>query len=366
LVILMIRFIRGVGLILGAIIGYQVALIAGRLVPFFNGGPPARFGMLILGIGLGAVVGWAAAPPFRRWFVRSMAWILQRLGGVPVGDVIAAIVGLMLGLCIAFLVSIPLSGVPMIGRVVIPVSSILVFGYLGIQLGIQRRDDLFSAFPRVSERLARDRKPRSNAPKLLDTSVIIDGRIAEICQAGFLEGPLLVPRPVLAELQRIADASDPLRRNRGRRGLDVLKRLREDLQTVHIYEEPEARPGESVDAMLVRLAQALGGSVVTTDYNLNKVAAIERVRVLNVNELANAIKPVMLPGEELSVHLIRDGKEAGQGVGYLEDGTMIVVEGGKAHIGETLDAVVTSVLQTVAGRMIFARPKVLEKDGAVR
>jgi uncharacterized protein YacL len=175
-----------------------------------------------------------------------------------------------------------------------------------------------------------------------------------------------VPRAVLLELQRIADASDPLRRNRGRRGLDILNTMQKGLRGVQIYEDSEARPGETVDAQLVRLARQLGASVITNDYNLNKVAELQGVRVLNVNELANAIKPVMLPGEELSVHLIKDGKEAGQGVGYLDDGTMIVVEGGKKHIGETLDAVVTSVLQTVAGRMIFARPKAFEKDGAAR
>ena len=203
-------------------------------------------------------------------------------------------------------------------------------------------------------------------PKILDTSAIIDGRIADICRTGFLEGPLLVPRGVLAELQHIADSGDVLRRNRGRRGLDVLDGMQRELRNVQVYDDAGAAPGEPVDAQLVRLAAALGGVIVTTDYNLNKVAGLQDVRVLNVNELANAIKPVMLPGEDLTVHLIKDGKEAGQGVGYLEDGTMIVVEGGKKYIGETLPTVVTSVLQTVAGRMIFARLKVLDRDGAPR
>jgi uncharacterized protein YacL len=175
-----------------------------------------------------------------------------------------------------------------------------------------------------------------------------------------------VPRSVLAELQRIADASDQIRRNRGRRGLDILNKMQKELHSVQIYDEGDDLASGQVDAQLVRVARTLGAWIVTNDYNLNKIAELQGVRVLNVNELANAIKPVMIPGEELSVHVIKDGKEAGQGVGYLDDGTMIVVEGGKKHIGETLDTVVTSVLQTVAGRMIFARPKVLEKDGVTR
>lgn len=297
-----------------------------------------------------------------------MAWILHRFSGVPLRDVLAGATGLILGLLIAFLVSIPLLRVPIIGPYIIPLTAVLVFGYLGLQIGIQRREDFLAAFPRLAERLGgRDRRiRRSSVAKLLDTSVIIDGRIADITQSGFLEGPLLVPRSVLAELQRIADASDQIRRNRGRRGLDILNKMQKELHAVQIYDEGDDLATGQVDAQLVRLARTLGAWIVTNDYNLNKIAELQGVRVLNVNELANAIKPVMIPGEELTVHVIKDGKEAGQGVGYLDDGTMIVVEGGKKHIGETLDTVVTSVLQTVAGRMIFARPKVFEKDGAPR
>ncbi len=366
----MVRMVRGVGLIFGAIIGSQIAeFVLAELVRLgmVRAGSIPWLGVLGLGIVLGAILGWVVASPIWSWFVSSMEWVLHHLGNVPLRDVLAGAAGLILGLFIAFLVSIPLLRVPIIGSYLIPVTAVLVFGYLGLHLGIQRREDLLTAFPRLTERLGRDRRlRRSGVPKLLDTSVIIDGRIADVCRSGFLEGPLLVPRPVLAELQRIADASDPLRRNRGRRGLDILNTMQKELRAVQIYEEGDAQPGESVDAHLVRLARALGAVVVTNDYNLNKVAELQGVRVLNVNELANAIKPVMLPGEELSVHLIKDGKEAGQGVGYLDDGTMIVVEGGKRHVGETLDAVVTSVLQTVAGRMIFARPKVPEKDGSAR
>lgn len=370
----MIRIVRVVGFIFGALIGYRVAELLlgelGRLKMHLAGGLPAQLGILGLGLVLGGLVGWVVALPLRSWFVTSMGWVLHHLGSVPLRDVLAGAAGLISGLFVAFLVSIPLWRVPIIGSYIIPVAAVLVFGYLGLHLGIQRREDmrdLLGAFPRFTERLSRDRRVRrGGGPKLLDTSVIIDGRIADVCRTGFLEGPLLVPRPVLAELQRIADASDPLRRNRGRRGLDILNTMQKELRAVQIYEEGDAQLGESVDALLVRLSRTLGAAIVTNDYNLNKVAELQGVRVLNVNELANAIKPVMLPGEELSVHVIRDGKEAGQGVGYLDDGTMIVVEGGRKHIGETLDAIVTSVLQTVAGRMIFARPKVPEKDGSAR
>jgi uncharacterized protein YacL len=197
--------------------------------------------------------------------------------------------------------------------------------------------------------------------KILDTNVIIDGRIADICLTGFLEGPLMVPRSVLAELQRIADSSDVLKRNRGRRGLDILNRLQREFEAVQIIEDGEGTG--DVDTRLVALARARNAWVVTNDFNLSKVAELQGVRVLNVNELAQAVRTTVLPGEELTVHVIRDGKEAGQGVAYLDDGTMIVVEGGKRYIGETPDVIVTTVLQTAAGRMVFARPKSSEPAG---
>ena len=364
----MIRLIRAIGLIFGSVIGYQIAVLVVPELVRGTGHQSLRLGALALGIVLGGVLGWGVAPWLQARFVTAMSWVLHHLGGVPLRDVLAGAAGLILGLVIAFLLSIPLLRVPIIGPYIIPLTAVLVFGYLGLQLGIQRREDVLTAFPRLAERLGgRDRRiRRSSVAKLLDTSVIIDGRIADITQSGFLEGPLLVPRSVLAELQRIADASEQVRRNRGRRGLDILNKMQKELHAVQIYDEGDELATGQVDAQLVRLARTLGAWIVTNDYNLNKIAELQGVRVLNVNELANAIKPVMIPGEELTVHVIKDGKEAGQGVGYLDDGTMIVVEGGKKHIGETLDTVVTSVLQTVAGRMIFARPKVLEKDGAPR
>ena len=194
------------------------------------------------------------------------------------------------------------------------------------------------------------------AYKVLDTSVIIDGRVADVCETGFLEGTLIVPQFVLRELQQIADSSDVLKRNRGKRGFDVLQRLQRMAKvTVRIHDQdfPQIR---EVDRKLIELAKTLGGKVVTNDYNLNKVAELSGVPVLNINELSSAIKPVVLPGELMHLHVLKEGKEAGQGVAYLDDGTMVVVDHGKKYIGQMLDVTVTSVLQTTAGRMIFARP----------
>ncbi len=196
--------------------------------------------------------------------------------------------------------------------------------------------------------------------KILDTNVIIDGRIADVCQTGFIEGPIYVPGFVLEELQHIADSSDALKRARGRRGLDILNTMQKEFPLiVRSYDHKLAHEDaqEEVDTRLVKLAKVLKGSIVTNDYNLNKVAALQGVAVLNVNELANALKPVVLPGEEMPVLIIKEGREQNQGVAYLDDGTMIVVEDGRRHIGESMEVVVTSVLQTVAGKMIFARLK---------
>jgi uncharacterized protein YacL len=197
--------------------------------------------------------------------------------------------------------------------------------------------------------------PVYDPPKLLDTSAIIDGRIADVVTTGFLAGPLVVPRFVLRELQRLADGGDPLRRNRGKRGFEVLKRL-QDLQSVNILEADVAGVAD-VDTKLVELARERGARVVTTDYNLNRMAELSGVHVLNVNDLANALKPVVLPGESLRVQVLREGKEPGQGVGFLDDGTMVVIEQGRRLLGQEVPVVVTSALQTSAGRMVFARPR---------
>ncbi len=284
-------------------------------------------------------------------------WLEKRLQKSPIQDILAGSLGLIVGLIIASLLGSALGRIPLVGSF-LPTIGAVIFGYLGMSVAVHKREELGSVlgFGRLG---AKDRASaeRTVRPKVLDTSVIIDGRIADLCQTGFVEGPLVIPAFVLEELRHIADSSDTLKRNRGRRGLDVLNRIQKELSIpVDVYER-DLGANLDVDAKLVKLARLLGGSIVTNDYNLNKVAELQGVKVLNINELANAVKPVVLPGEEMLVHVIKDGKESGQGVAYLDDGTMIVVDGGRRHIGETIDVMVTSVLQTAAGRMIFARPK---------
>lgn len=226
-------------------------------------------------------------------------------------------------------------------------------------VGVKNKEDLLGVFP--FSRLGKDK----NAPmlqsdcsnKILDTSVIIDGRIADICKSGFIDGTLIIPGFVLEELRHIADSSDLLKRNRGRRGLDILNKIDKELAVKVQITEEDFPDVDEVDSKLVRLAQHINGQIITNDFNLNKVAQLQGVKVLNINDLANAVKPVVLPGEEMVVQVIKEGKELGQGVGYLDDGTMIVIENGKRLMGETVKVMVTSVLQTSAGRMIFAKPK---------
>jgi len=344
--------IRVAGAILGAVVGTQ---LTGEVVAAVPRLLPVR--ILLVGVGLlaGALLGSALALWFWRSFERLMAWVLASLAHVSLRDMALGAGGLAGGLVIAFLVGYPLSRIPGIGSYLF-LAAALVFGYLGFHVVMQRREEVTGSLARVERGGSRERPRGRGVPKLLDTSVIIDGRVADVVKAGFLEGPLVVPRMVLTELQRIADSSDTLRRNRGRRGLDILHRLQQELQAVQILEDPKD-PGLDVDGRLIAMARALRGWIVTNDFNLNKVAELQGIRVLNINELSQALRPIVLPGEELSVQVVKDGKEAGQGVGYLDDGTMVVVEGGKRYIGEKPDVVVTSVLQTVAGRMIFGRPK---------
>lgn len=270
--------------------------------------------------------------------------------------------GLIVGLVIAYLVSQPFYKIqfPYIG-VIASIFIYGVFAYLGIKVATMKREDISTSIGNVGnlKRGFKDKSKESSksCPKILDTSVIIDGRIADICKTGFIEGPLIIPEFVLEELQHIADSSDSLKRNRGRRGLDILNRIQKELDIEIIIHDKNFEDVAEVDSKLLKLTQFLKGKIITNDYNLNKVALVQGIEVLNINELANAVKPVVLPGEEMVVQVVKDGKESGQGLAYLDDGTMIVVESGRKFIGETIDVVVTSVLQTSAGRMIFAKPK---------
>ncbi|WP_280772098.1 PIN/TRAM domain-containing protein [Salipaludibacillus daqingensis] len=317
---------------------------------------------------LGALILYLSLYLFVDTIVNFIRLIEDRLIKFPVTDLIFGTVGLVIGLMLAFLITVALNSVEIpILSTVLPLILTLLLGYLGFQVGFQKRDEVMALFP--GTKTGKDSKKNEEAEKenergklkILDTSVIIDGRIADICQTGFLEGTLIIPEFVLEELQHIADSSDVLKRNRGRRGLDILNKIQKELAVeVEIY-EGDFEEIQEVDSKLVKLAKVMNGYVVTNDFNLNKVCDLQGVAVLNINDLANAVKPVVLPGEEMNVQVIKDGKEQKQGIAYLDDGTMIVVEEGRNYIGKTIEVVVTSVLQTSAGRMIFAKPKLMEK-----
>jgi uncharacterized protein YacL len=261
------------------------------------------------------------------------------------------------GLIIAALISFPLSLLPPPFSQILPFVAAVLFGYLGIMVMITRQRDILSLIR--GQRSGRGESSEAGGdghrPVLLDTSVIIDGRIADISLTGFIEGEMLVPRFVLNELQHIADSSDTLRRNRGRRGLDMLHRLQSESVTPVRITDMDIEGVREVDDKLVLLAKRLHCPIITNDYNLNRVAELQGVRVLNINELANAVKALFLPGESIVVRIVQEGKEVDQGVAYLDDGTMVVVEDGEPYISQEAAVVVTKVLQTAAGRMLFAR-----------
>lgn len=265
-------------------------------------------------------------------------------------------VGLVIGLLLAFLISSLMSNLTFPGlRFLISIALYVAFGYLGWNIVIKRRAELDEVG--FLKKRAKELRNSGVRPKILDTSVIIDGRIADICATGIWEGDVIIPAFVLRELQHIADSADALKRVRGRRGLDILNRMRKDLEIPVQVVSTDYDDVAEVDAKLLRLAKEMEGVVVTNDYNLNKVAAVQQVPVFNVNDLANAVKPALVSGEELVVTIVKEGKELGQGIAYLDDGTMIVVDGGKKLLGETTEISVTSVLQTSAGKMIFAKVK---------
>ena len=295
----------------------------------------------IMGLG-GGIVGLVFLL-FEQWLRRVPLDLLFWSG---LGLVVGLTSGQLLGASLALLA-------PNLPSVLARGALSLVGGYLGVAVAIAKSEELQGLSLKLFPRSLAGRE----SLKLLDTSVIIDGRIADLCETGFIEGVLLVPQFVLRELQQIADSSDSLKRNRGRRGLDVLQKMQKAPKVrveIHELDFPQVR---EVDRKLIECAKVLGAKVVTNDYNLNKVAELSGVQVLNINELANSLKPVVLTGELMHVHVLREGKESGQGVAYLDDGTMVVVDHGKKYLGQSVDVLVTSVLQTTAGRMIFTRPK---------
>ena len=355
----MIRYIRLLGAALGGLVGLVLATTGGGL---FKDASYAGF-LLAAWVVAWVVVGFAILPYLT---LVPAQWLISRVEDLSTAEFVTAVIGLTLGLLMGLLLGVPLANLPAPWGDVLPLGVSLFLGLGMLGLTVAKRRDLMVAAQAVGflDRNQESRaEARSGEPRIVvDTSAIIDGRIAEIVESGFIYGTLVVPRFVLDELQHIADSSDTLRRNRGRRGLEILNRMQKEPGTpVEIVED--AVPSESeVDAKLVALARARSGVILTNDFNLNRVAELQGVRVMNIKSLANAVKPAVRPGEELRVRVIQEGKEAGQGVGFLDDGTMIVVEGGARHIDKDLDVAVTRVLQTVAGRMIFAQPR-LDSSG---
>jgi uncharacterized protein YacL len=353
----MARFIRLLGAALGLIIAFQLAAAGGPAGGLFTDSPNGGF-LLVAWVLAWSVVGFLIVPYLT---VEPALWLLRNVQALPTGEFVTAIGGLMVGLLMGLLLGLPLSNFPPPYGQLLPVgvSAVLGLGMLG--LTVAKRHDLAAAIGALGllpERRPEPARPEVGSPFIVvDTSAIIDGRIADIVASGFLFGTLVVPRFVLEELQHIADHSDAHKRNRGRRGLEILATLQKDDRIdVEVTEEDFPELGE-VDAKLLALARGRSGAVLTNDFNLNRVAELQGLRVLNVNHLANAVKPAFLPGEEMRVKVIQEGKEAGQGVAFLDDGTMIVVEGGGRYLDRELDVTVTRVLQTVAGRMVFAHPR---------
>lgn len=355
------RMLRVALTCLGALAGgkaYSAVLAAWPST--FPGHPDVRWQLAAAAVG--GLIGLSGGP----WLVKTIQTMLcewvARLQRRPAHEIAAGTAGLIAGLVISGLLTIPIPrDLPVVGPY-LPLALTLGLVYTSVSVSVKKWEDFSTLMARKASAAARE-NGANGLPEaeirpytILDTSVIIDGRVADIARTGFLDGTLVVPEFVLRELQHVADSPDMLRRNRGRRGLDILKQLQKEAWVRIEVTDHDFDDVQDVDTKLVRLAKLLGGKVMTNDYNLNKVAELHGVPVLNINELANALKPAVLPGEEMNVSVIRDGKEQGQGIAYLDDGTMIVVESGRRYIGTDVDVTVTSVLQTAAGRMIFARP----------
>ncbi len=342
--------------ILGALIFLLGGLtLADQLLLWFPTLVPHIILTRVIGSAIGAVLGFIISPAIS---IRPLRRLRHTLQQVPIQTLISGIVGLFLGLALGALIAYPLSLLPPPLGQFLPFMGALLAGYLGIMVATVRTDLVHTLRERFGGKTQPEHaasSPPTSRAILLDTSVIIDGRIADICATGFIQGELLVPLFVLNELQHIADSADTLRRNRGRRGLEILRQLQENSPVpVRITDEDDETVKE-VDDKLISLARRLSAHILTNDYNLNRVAELQGVSVLNVNELANSVKTVLLPGESFSISVIQAGKEMDQGVGYLDDGTMVVVEDGRDSIGQTVEVTVSKVLQTAAGRMIFAR-----------
>ncbi|MDH5506399.1 MAG: TRAM domain-containing protein [Anaerolineae bacterium] len=340
---------RLVGMILFGTLGVIIGTHLGDLA-----GDPPEYWAAIIGL-VGVLVGLVLTPLIS---IRPIRAIRATLGQVSTRTLFSGIFGLIISLVISGLLSFPLSLLPEPFSQILPILVAILMSYFGIVVFVSRRNDLFSALNYLPGKLGDSGSGGLQGERiiLLDTSVIIDGRIADIARTGFLAGVLMIPRFVLNELQYIADSGDNLRRQRGRRGLEVLSQLQKDPIIPVRISDIDVEGSTQVDDKLVILARQMHSPILTNDFNLNRVAELQGVSILNINELANAVKAVFLPGEVLKVRIIQEGREPGQGVGYLEDGTMVVVQDGNDFQGMEVEIVVTKILQTAAGRMIFARP----------
>ena len=349
--------VRLIGAIVFCILGVQWGTELGQLANVSTTASPLSVEEYAFTIGLGGVlVGLILTPYLTTFPIRALKKQLIQLSPQKL---FSTLFGMAAGLIIAALLSIPLSMLPAPFGMILPFAGVILLVYLGIVLFTSRENDIFTMLRSITR--YSDSKPQESGSfdrrkSLLDTSVIIDGRINDIAQTGFLAGKLIIPPFVLAELQYIADSVDSLKRQRGKRGLEVLTSMQKDTRIPIQISDIDVEGTTEVDDKLIILARQMHCPIITNDYNLNRIAELQGVTVLNINELANAIKTILLPGEDLKIKVIQEGKEANQGVGYLDDGTMVVIENGKHYFGQTINVIVTKVLQTAAGRMVFAKP----------
>jgi uncharacterized protein YacL len=348
----MVVFVRLLLTLLGGVAGYQVSSSFFSSTHLFG---LSSLVLVILGVILGAAIGFVLGGVIGRQVLHLGTWLERATARVSVAGLALTAMGLILGLGVAALASLGVKDLPVVGVFLSPLI-FAVAGYAFAYLSYKRHTEIarLVGLKNLLSPAERADIGRGSLPKVLDTSVIIDGRIGDIVPTHFVDGDLVIPNFVLEELQSIADSGEPLKRARGRRGLDCVAAIQEGYPDVVIADRDF--PGVlEVDAKLIKLAKEIGGRIVTTDYNLNKLAQIQGVDVLNVNELANALKPVVLPGESLDVRIIREGREEDQGVAYLDDGTMVVIEGGRGKVGQEVSVEVTSVLQNPSGKMVFTR-----------
>lgn len=344
--------------VIGMTLGYSFLPI---FFPYIIGSSRWPFNSQVFGALFGAGFMTLTTAWLANYSVRCIQRVEEKIEKESLVDILSGTIGMIIGLIIAYLFASSLHDVPIVGLPLQFFTSILL-GYLGLKIGYTKRNDLISVWIEKRPNDFKDKRVQKHGDiKLLDTSVILDGRIADLVSTGFLEGTLIVPIFVLNELQQIADSSDKLKRDLGRRGLDLLRCIQREFKSKVKISEDDFDGIQEVDSKLVHLAKHMRGTVITNDSNLNKICELQDVKVLNINALSTALKPVVLPGEEFTVHVVKEGKEYHQGIGYLEDGSMVVVEHGRQYIGSMLDVLVTRTLPTASGRIIFGNPKSLKK-----